>query len=194
MENKIVFVDIETGGPDFKRHPIVQLAAIAANAKGAPVEAFEAKLKFQPRSANAYSLRKSRYHPGLWANVAREGKEVAKDFGRFLKRHATSPATSASGKLFYVAQLVAHNAAYDAPFLAAWHERLGLFLPASRLVLCTMQLAMWKAVSSGITPPNFQLATLCQHYGVPYHAASAHDALGDVTATLQLYHAMRRGR
>ena len=33
--------------------------------------------------------------------------------------------------------------------------------------------------------------TLCQYFDVPFHAASAHDAPGDVTATLQLYAAIR---
>jgi DNA polymerase III epsilon subunit-like protein len=39
-------------------------------------------------------------------------------------------------------------------------------------------------------PIDFKLATLCHHFGVPFHAASAHDALGDVTVTVALYRAM----
>ena len=44
-------------------------------------------------------------------------------------------------------------------------------------MLCTMQLAMWQFTLSGDrAPSNFQLATLCEHFGVPFHAASAHEA------------------
>lgn len=196
MEQRLVFFDLETGGPNPKRHPIVQLAAIATDAAGNAIEAFEAKVKFHPKTANGYSLRKNGYRSGVWAKEAREGNEVARDCASFLKRHATHPLTSAQGASYRVAQLVAHHAAFDGPFLAAWFERLGIYLPAYRLVLCTMQLAMWQAATGDFPPPaNFQLATLCRHYGVPFHAAEAHDALGDVTATVRLFQKLvKRGR
>ena len=37
------------------------------------------------------------------------------------------------------------------------------------------------------SPTDMKLATLCDYFGVHFHAASAHDALGDVTATVALY-------
>lgn len=157
------------------------------------MEAFEAKVKFHPKSANAYSLRKNHYHPGVWAREAREAQDVARDFAQFLRRHATMSALSGQGKPYQVAQLVAHNAAFDGPFLFTWFEKLGVYLPAKRLVLCTMQLAMWQYAMSGEEPPaNYQLATLCKHLGVPFHAAAAHDALGDVTATVRMFQALVR--
>jgi DNA polymerase III epsilon subunit-like protein len=39
-------------------------------------------------------------------------------------------------------------------------------------------------------PRDLKLATLCQHYGVPLHAAAAHDALADAEATAALYRQM----
>ena len=42
-----------------------------------------------------------------------------------------------------VAQLVAHHAEFDGTSLREWFERLGLFLPASYRVFCTMHRAMW---------------------------------------------------
>jgi DNA polymerase III epsilon subunit-like protein len=98
---------------------------------------------------------------------------------------------SSKGEAYNVAQLVAHNAAFDGPFLSNWYEQVGLFLPARRQVLCTLQLALWRFAMSDEQPPaNFQLATLCSHFGVPFHAAKAHDALGDAAATAQLLKAM----
>jgi DNA polymerase III epsilon subunit-like protein len=39
-------------------------------------------------------------------------------------------------------------------------------------------------------PADFKLATLCHHFGVTFHAASAHEALADVSATVSLYRAL----
>lgn len=193
MEQRLVFFDLETGGLDPKRHPIIQLAAVAIDHAGEVLEAFEAKLKFDAKRANAHSLRKNHYHPGVWAKEARAPSETAKEFAAFLRRHATTPMLSADGRSFRVAQLVAHNAAFDGQFLATWYDKLNLYLPARRLVLCTMQLAMWQFVSGDAAPPaNYQLATLCDYFGVRFHAAAAHDALGDATATVQLFQAIAR--
>lgn len=184
--------DLETAGLDPKRHPIIQLAAVAVDQHLDAIEAFEAKIRFDKKKANAHSLRKNHYHPGVWAQEAQDPKAVAQEFAAFLKRHATVPTLSARGKSYQVAQLVAHNGAFDGPFLATWYDKLGIFLPAKRLVLCTMQLAMWHFVNSGAKPPaNYQLATLCDYFGVSFHAAAAHEALADVTATVQLFRALR---
>jgi DNA polymerase-3 subunit epsilon/ribonuclease T len=195
VENRLVFFDLETGGLDPKRHPIIQIAAIAVDSRLEILEAFEAKLRFDKTKTNAHSLRKNHYHPGVWAREARESREVAKDFSDFLRRHATVPVVSAKGEPYHVAQLVAHNAAFDGPFLFGWFERLDQFLPAQRQVLCTLQLALWHFLLTGDAPPtNHQLATLCAHFGVPFHAASAHEALSDAAATVGLYRALlRRG-
>jgi DNA polymerase III epsilon subunit-like protein len=191
MNQKLIFIDLEVGGPNPKRHPIIQLAAIAVDERLDVLEAFEAKIRFNPKCANAYSLRKNSYHPGVWAQVAREPKEVAKDFAQFLRRHASVSTLSAKGERYEVAQLVAHNAPFDGPFLIEWYERLRTYLPARRQLLCTLQLALWHFAMTGEPPPaNYQLATVCGHLGVPFHAAKAHDALGDVTATVQLYRAL----
>lgn len=191
---KVIFFDIEAAGNDPKRHPIIQLAAIAVDERLEMLEAFEAKLRFHPRTAKAASLRKNHYHPGVWAKEAREPLEVAQDFAVFLRRHATVPVLSGQGKSYNIAQLAAHNAAFDGPFVTTWFEKLGIYLPARRLVLCTMQLAMWQFAMNDEAPANFQLATLCNHLGVPFHAAAAHDALGDVTATVQMCQALVRSQ
>lgn len=193
MDQRLVFFDLETAGIDPKRHPIIQLAAVAIDERLDVLEAFEAKIKFDPRRANSQSLRKNHYHPGVWATEAREPTKVAQDFAAFLRRHASVNALSSQGKSYRVAQLVAHNAAFDAPFLSTWFEKLSIYLPARRLVLCTMQLALWQFLGTDSeAPANYQLATLCNHFRIPFHAAAAHDALGDVTATVHLFQALAR--
>lgn len=193
MEQTLIFFDLETAGLDPKRHAIVQMAAIAVDSTLTPLEAFEAKVQFDERRANKNSLRKNHYHPGLWAKEAQHEEQAAKSFAEFLRRHASVPMTSASGETYHVSQLVAHNAAFDGPFLQAWYDRLKTFLPARRQVLCTMQRAIWYfAEHPELVPPrDYKLSTLCQHFGVAFHAAAAHEALADVSATVGLYRAMQ---
>ncbi len=102
---------------------------------------------------------------------------------------------SKNGKRYQVAQLVAHNAErFDSPFLQAWFDRLEVFLPARYMALCTKQRALWLFdEDKTLTPPaNFQLATLCEYFGIKLPPENAHDALHDVRATVELYRAMRR--
>jgi DNA polymerase III epsilon subunit-like protein len=194
MDSRFVLVDLETAGVNPARHPIIQIAAIAVDESLDVIEAFEAKILFDEKQATRQSLRKCHYHPGLWARDARKAPSVGHEFADFLRRHATLNVTSARGDQYQVAQLVAHNSAFDGPFLQTWYDKLSIFLPAHRLTLCTMQRAMWYfAERPELRPPaNFKLATLCRHFGVPFHAADAHDGLGDTLATLGLYRAMRQ--
>jgi DNA polymerase III epsilon subunit-like protein len=192
ISQELVFFDLETGGGDPRKHPIIQLAAVAVDAALQPVEAFEAKVAFDPNRAVRASLRKNHYSRGRWAQEAQEPAEVAYAFADFLRRHATVPMLDSVGTPYLVAQLVAHNAGFDGEFLRVWYERLGEFLPARYLILCTLQRALWYfSERPPRTPPaNFKLATLCQYFDVPFHAASAHEALADVAATIRLYQAV----
>src|SRR5713226_5801631 len=82
---KLIFVDLEAAGLNPKKHPIIQLAAIAVDHHLEPLEAFEAKIRFDEREANRNSLRKNHYRRGLWAREAHEPEEVAKKFAEFLR-------------------------------------------------------------------------------------------------------------
>jgi oligoribonuclease (3'-5' exoribonuclease) len=105
MEQRLVFIDPETAGIDPKRHPIIQLAAIAVDDQLEVLEAFEAKVQFDLRQANVRSLRKKHFHPGVWAREARDEKTVANGFASFLRRHAALPAISRQGTAYQVTTL-----------------------------------------------------------------------------------------
>lgn len=189
----LVFGDLETGGLNPKRHPIIQLAAIAVNGESlATLETIEIKIAFDEARANKHAIRKNSYDRLTWRNEALDEREAARTFAAFLKRHASMPMLGRDGREYHLAQLVAHNAAFDCEFLHTWYERLGIFCPARRQGLCTLQRAMWHVFEhGGKTPPrNFKLDTLCEYFGVPFSAADAHDALGDVRATVALYKAL----
>jgi DNA polymerase III epsilon subunit-like protein len=192
---RLVFVDIETAGLQVWR-PIIQIAAIAVDGRFRELETFEEKIQFDERQAVKHSLRKRNYSRWRWHAEARRDRDVAVDFGAFLARHATVGAVSARGEPFVVAQLVAHNAAFDAPFLRAWFERMGLFFPGTYNVFCTLHRAMWlfHEEQSLALPDDFKLGTLCKYFGVELRPDEAHDALADARATARLYQAMRSYR
>ena len=189
---KIVFFDLETTGLDPKRHAILQVAAVAVDESFNDLETFEAKIRFDERRANRNSLRKTHYHRGVWVRRALDAGEAAKRFADFLRRHASVTKLGSDGEPFQLAQLVAHNAPFDTAFLQVWYERLCLFLPVRYQVFCTLQRALWyfQEHPDEMPPVDFKLATLCNYFGVPFHAANAHDAVGDVNATVALYRAM----
>ena len=160
------------------------------------LERYEAKLKFQQKYANPASLRKPSYSAQKWREEALPARIVLERFSDLLRRHATVDQKSSSGQVFQIAQMVAHNGAFDGAFLSAWFDRFGKFLPASPRVFCTLQRAVWlfHEDKSLTPPPDFALRTLCHYFGVPLRAADAHEAMNDVRATVQLYRAMEAHR
>ena len=187
-DERLVFIDLETAGGEPWR-PIMQLAAIAVTSEFRELECYEAKLTFDERFADWKTLYGSRYCRDTWQREAKPAVAVQEEFAALLRRHATVDQFSRRGEVFQVAQLVAHNAAWDAAFLESWFLRTKRFLPASPRVLCTMQRAIWLFhENKKLTPPaDFRLQTLCEYFGVGLRAEDAHDALADVRATVKLY-------
>lgn len=192
-DERLLFVDLETGGVEPWR-PIIQIAAIAVTSNLRELESFESKIRFDESVAAPRALCKNHYSQERWLPEGRPSREVAAEFAQMLRRHATVDQAATSGRVFQVAQLVAHNAAFDGAFLEAWFARLKLFLPASPRVLCTMQRAIWLFHEhKSLTPPaDYKLSTLCQYFGVALPAEDAHDALNDVRATVALYREMNQ--
>ncbi len=190
-DERLVFVDIESAGLETWR-PIIQIAAVAVTSRLTNLESFEAKIRFNKRFADPQSLNKNHYCPERWKRESLPASIVARQFTDFLRRHATIDVVSGRKRTYQVAQLVAHNASFDGPFLQAWFERLGMFFPGHFRVLCTMQRAVWLFhEDKSLTPPaDFKLATLCQYFGVRLRPEEAHDAMADVRATVELYQAM----
>ena len=143
ISEKLLFYDLETGGLDFTKHPIIQIAAIAVDSELCELETFEIKVRFDESTADPNSLSANHYSAEVWNKQAVDASIAAKRFATFLRRHATVDLLSREGKPYRVAQTVAHNGErFDAPFLQAWYQRLGLFCPARYMVLCTKQRAL----------------------------------------------------
>lgn len=194
-DERLVFVDLETGGAESWR-PIYEIAAIAVDASLNELETFEVRLRFCRHLAYPKVLSGSRYEKPQWNRRALASDEAAEEFADFLARQGTVDQSSRYSRIFEVAQLVAHNAAFNGEFLSHWVKQLGRFLPASRRMLCTMQRAIWLShEDKSLTPPNnFKLPRLCQYFGIPFAMESAHEALFDIRTTVELYRAMNQVR
>jgi hypothetical protein len=175
-----------------RQRPILQIAAIAVSRSLIERESFEAKVRIDERLTPSALIYNRHFDRDRWRREGRHPKVVAYDFGKFLSRHATADVAGANRRRMIVAQLVAHNAEFDGTFLREWFERLGLFLPASYRVFCTLHRAMWLFHENrSFTPPSdFKLGTLCDYFGIVLPSHEAHDALADVRATVELYRRM----
>ena len=189
-DRRLVFVDVEAIGSIRSPH-VIQIAAIATDGSTKELAGFEAKAKLPPNCRTR--PKHSRYNQKQWEQEGHEAIRVARDFAAFLTRNATVERYNKNDQLFRVAQLVAHNSAFDTEVLKNWFSRLDVYLPASFQSLCTLQRAMWhsqEVFASNNCPKDFQLTTLCQHFGIEHSPGQAHDAFVDVRATLLLYRSL----
>jgi DNA polymerase III alpha subunit (gram-positive type) len=186
-----VYFDLETGGTN-DTHPDIQLAAVAIDeASWAQISSFEAKIAFDPATADPAALALNHYTPEGWVG-AESLVLVCARFASFLERFRSIEMISKRGHPYSVAKLVGHNAAsFDGPRLRRMFERCELFLPADPRVRCTCQRAMWWCDERGIVPKDFKLSTLCQQFGIPVE--TSHDALADVRLTVALSKALAIG-
>ncbi len=184
-------MDLEVAGAEISR-PIIQVAAIAVARDLQEAETFEAKLKFDERLADPRSLTAKRYCCHKWTAEARSATSVARAFGAFLRRHTLPQGASSTRRPYPRAQLVAHNAGFDGPFLQVWFNRVGRFFPGDYRMLCTVQRALWLFHEHpNLRPPaDFKLGTLCGYFGVTLNPDETHTALADVRATVELYRRM----
>lgn len=198
--DEIVFLDTETGG--FRRtHPIVQIAAIAVDValEGWPeVERFEVKLQFDPKFCDAEALELNSYDPEIWAREAIPTEMARQRLDAFFRRHQTlqligRPKGDQPGRSYSSAKVGGHNVVkFDLPKLVPlWGTQFKPF--AFWQALDTLQLAAWVFGTSAIPlerfpsrhlPDNHKLPTLCAYFGIEHE--NAHDALGDVAATVEL--------
>lgn len=184
---RIVFFDLETGGLDSSKHPIIQIAAVAVDENFRVLEQYQAKIDFNREEADPEALKMNHFDEAVWQKEQQSQSQVIRDFSAFLKRFSDVEMISQrTGNPYRVAQLAGHNAAeFDAKFLQKFFERHATFLPASYRVLDTCQRAQWYALENHMAVKDFKLGTLCKRLGVPLD--DAHDALADVHATVAMY-------
>jgi len=82
--SRIVFFDLETGGFNSNRHPIIQIGAIAVESSSfEQVDEFECKLKFSPNDCDPQALKVNCYDADVWEEQAIEPLDACRQFNRF---------------------------------------------------------------------------------------------------------------
>jgi len=189
MDRKLIFFDLETTGVDTVNDEIIQIAAVAVDGDLTPVEEWEVKIR--PSTAGRKKLEEAKaagfdsvYDPQVWAQNSMECRHAINAFASWLSHYPFNRNISKKGHSYWTAQLVGHNGAkFDGPFLFQVAKDLGVFIPASYLVLDTVQLSLWASLlRPTYKPPAHNLGALCEHLDV--ELLRAHDALEDVYATI----------
>ncbi len=195
-EPRIVFYDLETGGLDPQKHPVIQFAGVAVHVdRWEVMEELELKIRFRESDCDPEALEANSYNRVVWAGEAVNRNAAIRRIGLFFRDHATVPMEKSKkpGEYWWACQTGGHNAArFDDAFLRAMFDSANEFCIASFMVLDTLQLAMWANLQERLRapdpdaveePPNLKLETLCDRMGIPLEA---HDALEDVRATAEL--------
>jgi len=179
---RTVYFDLETGGLEPGRFPIIQFAAVVVNEKWEELESLEMKVAFRVSECDPGALAVNGYTEEAWASAESEAAAMGK-IDALMRRYADVEKVSAKGKPWSVARVAAHNARFDCDHLVAWFKRHGRFLVAGTYEpLDTLALARWYSSNHFNPPVNHKLETLVEWLGLP--AFQAHDALADVRATV----------
>ncbi|MGX1768657.1 exonuclease domain-containing protein [Dietzia sp. NPDC055340] len=159
-----VVVDVETSGMTPAVDRVLSVAAVVVDDDGEVVEEFTSLLNpgVDPGPVHVHGLT-----PALLAGKPRF-EDIAPELTRVLEGRT----------------VVAHNATFDASFLAAEARRVGLEPPLTQYV-CTLDFAGRLHLSTR----DLKLATLAEHFGVEQR--SAHDAHDDALVLAGVFSGLR---
>lgn len=185
MDDRIVFFDLETGGLEPGKHPVIQFAGIALDGAWNEVEALEFKIAFNVSAAEPVALAVNHYSAEAWAEARHPGLAVSA-MGDFFRRHSTLRKLSKAQRPYTVARVAAHNARFDCDHLGAFFKARNVFCPAALYEpLDTLALARWVTfLAAGPGPVDHKLPSLCAWLGIEHQ--DAHEALADVRATVHV--------
>jgi DNA polymerase III epsilon subunit-like protein len=192
----IIWIDLETGGLDCDKFQITQIGGIVTELGPSfkrVGEPFERKVKLVPGRYTEEALKAQNFSIPVWDA---EAVTIADALGALYKwaEPWADERTSAKGNTYKAADVAGFNVIFDADFLRAASKRNGVWLPLATWtsgMLDVLQLAKWTCALHGLEPPNFQLRSLCKFFDIDDAALTAHDALGDVLATLALFRALQ---
>lgn len=182
--DKIVWVDLETGGVDSSKHQITQIGALATGP--APdfdvIGMFEAKVVLEPGSYEEQALEAQNYDPAVWDKDAMDSIDVCVFFSNWVTEF-THNRVSRKGRLFASAHLAGHNVVFDGEFIRSnWG-----YVPVTNWTggyLDTIHVQKVMDVINGKQmTDDYKLETLCKFYNVE---PGGHDALADVEATVKV--------
>ncbi len=193
LPKKVLCYDLETGGLSSQYDPITQIGAVVM--EGDDVVGIPFSQLMSPADVSKFKISAGALSAQAGDIKTPEGRAKALDW---LERIATSPNQKESAVSFIswatehsAADLptVAHNASFDAGFMASWaHQQRTTFgtLPFGAISICTMQL-MKKLAPGG---KHYNLDACLLVAGLPARP-SDHNALQDAILAGRLYHFAR---
>jgi len=170
-------VDFETGGLDPDLHDSVQIAVQVLDPRTLDVVGtFVSYIKPDPNRVSLEALNINNLSLEELEN-APSPEQVVQDLVEFLKPH---------GRCVFVA----HNAKFDFDFLSDLIKRHGKGVTTvSKLfdhrLICTVQMAFQRFILDEQTLKSVKLVEVSKHLQLPHE--DAHDALGDVRVTAELF-------
>lgn len=196
---RLIWLDLETGGVDPVCHQITQVGAMATLGLDFDTvsgdERYEQKMQLVEGRYTEEALKVQGHTEERWAEAI-QTPAMLDEFGRWCSLH-THQTISKKGSKYQVAHLAGFNLRFDCDFLNATCKRngsgeRGYWLPISKWRggwIDVLDLALWVRAMHGHNYDDMKLETICKYYGIPIEA---HDALGDVKATIELAKVLTR--
>ncbi len=179
MDKKVFYFDLETTGIDPRKHGIIQMAYIV-EVNGKIKEEGNMLIRTFPGDHidNEALKINGRTHDeiGGFMPPKEAYDNIAKVFGAFIDKFNKFDK-------FYPA---GYNVGFDLDFLSEFFKKsgnkyFGSFINWKRID--PLPVLYYKDFKGELQLPNYKLATVCEHYGIPL---VAHDALSDIRATREL--------
>lgn len=176
---KRLYFDVETTGLDPQKQDIIQFACMV-EIDGEIKEAMD--ITMQPFDYDAISPEALLVHGRsvedlkTYQTPQQAYAEIVKLFGKYINKYDKSDKF----------QPAAYNAHFDMDFLKAFFAKNGNVYFGSYMTWRTidpLQLLYFLDGMGEISLPDYKLETACKHFGIKI---DAHDALSDVTATIEL--------
>lgn len=183
---KMLWLDTETTGLDFKKHGIIQIAALYEEAEipyyaNIPFifnelsNAMGCKIDKEALRINGHKKKKIKNYPN--------SGETFNHFIDFLDTRINK--FNKEDKM----TIMGYNVKFDLEMLHAWakregYEYLGSYLDWRVVDVLVIARNEWLMGRMPKEPKDFKLGTICEVYGIK---APDHDALHDIKATRELY-------
>lgn len=193
----IIFFDLETGGLDPSKHPIIQIAAAVVNVdSGAILNTYERKVSFDEAACEPAALQVNSYDPLTWPNLSVPIKQVVAEFADMCRRNAWLTKISKKGNPYRVSVVGGYNVAtFDMPFIIKAFD--GEFFPADFIpvdvILMAQNYFLFGAGKDKKRPKSMKLTDVCIELGLRTEEQCkdlAHDAMFDIIATVDLFNAL----
>ncbi len=183
MMKKAAYIDVETTGLHPHHNDIIQIACLI-EINGEIVEEYTSRVRpFKIENANEQALKVTgvtldeiQHYPEPSIVHAKLVDIFAKYVNKFERSDKFTP--------------VAYNGKFDCEFLHAFFKKNGDKYYGSWMnwkIVDPLALLYIMDYKRKIALPNYKLATVCQHFGIPLQA---HDALEDIKATRELWYVL----